>query len=188
MEVTVRQAHAGDAMALAALAAVTFPLACPPDTTQEAMASFIKENLGEQSFAGYLTDPARVLFVAQEVVTSGAGRLLAYSMLIDAPPSDLDVAALMPQAGAVELSKCYAHPDVHGHGVSAALMKRSLEWVSRQGSRATWLGVNSENLRAQAFYGKSGFQLAGTRSFQLGKRVEHDHVMVRPAKDQQRGI
>lgn len=183
MEATIRPALAGDAPALATLAAVTFPLACPRSSTQQAISAFIKENLGEQAFAQYVADPARQLFVAQEVVTSGAGRLLAYSMLVDAPPSDLDVAAVIPATGAVELSKCYAHPDIHGHGVSSTLLQHSLAWVSRRGSRAMWLGVNAENLRAQAFYGKHGFQLAGTRSFQLGKRAEHDYVMVRPAKD-----
>ena len=183
METTIRPARAGDAPALAALAAKTFPLACPPHSPQQDISAFIEENLSEQAFARYLADPARMLFVAQGAVTSGRGRLLAYSMLVDAPPSDSAVAAVVPASGAVELSKCYAHPDVHGHGVSSTLLQHSLDWVSTLGNRAAWLGVNAENLRARAFYGKHGFVVAGTRSFQLGKRVEHDYVMVRLAKD-----
>ena len=183
MEATIRPARAGDAPALAALAAKTFPLACPPHSPQQDISSFIRDHLSEHAFTTYLADRARMLFVAQEVVTSGMGRLLAYSMLVDAPPSDSAVAAVVPTAGAVELSKCYAHPDVHGRGVSSTLLQHSLNWVSTRGNRAAWLGVNAENLRAQAFYGKHGFVVAGTRSFQLGKRVEHDFVMVRPAKE-----
>lgn len=183
MNVEVRVAGPHDAAALAALAAVTFPLACPPETPEKEIAVFIEEHLGEGSFTRYLADPARTLFVAQEIVTSGGGPLLAYSMMVDAPPSDTDVAAVVPDRNAVELSKCYAHPDVHGRGVSAQVMQASLEWVSRNGGRAAWLGVNEANLRAQAFYKKHGFAVAGTRSFQLGKRVEHDFVMVRPKEN-----
>jgi ribosomal protein S18 acetylase RimI-like enzyme len=42
-----------------------------------------------------------------------------------------------------------------------------------------WLGVNRANQRAQRFYLKSGFAIAGTRTFQLGNNVESDYVMIR---------
>ncbi|WP_425859953.1 GNAT family N-acetyltransferase [Arthrobacter sp. TWP1-1] len=180
MDVSIRRASATDASALAQLAAITFPLACPEDSPEAEVAAFVVENLGTQSFAKYLADPQRVLFVAQELGGENNGRLVAYTMLVDAPPSDQDVASVVTQSDAVELSKCYAHPAVHGGGVAARLMQESLEWVSERGNRPTWLGVNTENVRAQAFYSKHGFSIAGTRSFQLGTRVEHDFVMVRP--------
>ncbi|MBP2413299.1 ribosomal protein S18 acetylase RimI-like enzyme [Arthrobacter stackebrandtii] len=187
MEIVIRDAQPGDSAALAVLAAATFPLACPPGSAEADIDAFIAEHLNERAFAGYLSDPARKLFVAEASVTSGMDRLLAYSMLVDATPSDMAVAAAlaaMPAgANAIELSKCYALPDVHGQGVSARLMQHTLNWISRQGGRTAWLGVNSENLRAQAFYGKHGFSVAGTKTFQLGNRVEHDYVMVRPAKN-----
>jgi ribosomal protein S18 acetylase RimI-like enzyme len=180
MDVRIRRASATDASALAQLAAITFPLACPADSPEAEVAAFVVENLGTQSFTKYLADPQRVLFVAQELGGENDGRLVAYTMLVDAPPSDRDVASVVTQSDAVELSKCYAHPAVHGGGVAARLMQASLEWVSGRGNRPTWLGVNSENVRAQTFYSKHGFSIAGTRSFQLGTRVEHDFVMVRP--------
>lgn len=183
MEVVVRAASPADATALAALAAMTFPLACPPDAPQDEIAAFVGEHLTEPAFGRYLADPLRKLFVAQAVVTSGEGQLLAYSMLVDAPPSDLDVAMVVTETGAVELSKCYAHPDVHGHGISAKVMQASLDWISRDVSRASWLGVNAENRRALAFYRRLGFAVVGTRNFHLGNRVEHDFVMVRPKEN-----
>lgn len=179
MEVNIRTAGPSDAAALAELAAITFPLACPAGSSTDDVAAFVKANLGAQAFAGYLADPRRVVFVAEDAATKGPGRLLAYTMLVDSPPSDIDVAAVA-EPDAVELSKCYAHPDVHGGGVAAQILRRSLEWIDGQGNRQAWLGVNSENGRARAFYGKHGFTVAGTRSFQLGSRVEHDHVMLRP--------
>lgn len=180
MKIDIRSARRADAAALAHLAAATFPLACPPESPAAAIDAFINEHLGEASFARYLADPLRHLIVAQEVAATGQGALVAYSMMVDAPPSDIDVLAAVTEPDAVELSKCYAHPDVHGHGVSSQVMRASLDWISKDGGRGSWLGVNVENVRAQSFYKKHGFAVAGTRSFQLGKRLEHDYVMVRP--------
>lgn len=193
MQFGIRRATATDAPALADLAALTFPLACPPDSPSHEIAAFIAQNLGPENFAAYLADPHRVLFVAeepdqqepqqpqlgQEGSVPSPGRLLAYTMLVDAPPADADVAASVQAADAVEFSKCYAHPDTHGTGLAATIMAASLEWIDSQGRGQTWLGVNSENVRAQKFYRKHGFAIAGSRSFQLGTKTEHDYVMVR---------
>ncbi|MCU1580236.1 MAG: family N-acetyltransferase, partial [Rhodoglobus sp.] len=64
MTLDIRRAQAGDAAVLAAIARVTFPLACPPATSAEAIASFIAENLSETSFERYLADPDRALLLA----------------------------------------------------------------------------------------------------------------------------
>ncbi len=186
MGITIRQAGGADAHALAELAAVTFPLACPPDSPPEDVQSFIAGMLDARAFAGYLSDPARALFLAEESpdgggVDGGGPRLLAYTMLVDVPPSDADVAAVVTGPGPVELSKCYARPDCHGSGTTAQVLAVGLDWAAARGARQVWLGVNVENVRARRFYEKHGFSVVGSRNFPLGKRVEHDHVMVRPA-------
>lgn len=179
MQFSIRQANAADAPALAELASLTFPLACPPSSPKAEVEAFILEHLGPTTFAAYLADPLRVIFVAEDQAPKKPGRLLAYSMLIDAPPADADVAALVAAQDTIEFSKCYAHPDTHGAGVAASIMAASLEWIAGQGRQQTWLGVNSENKRAQKFYRKHGFAVIGTRSFHLGKQIEHDYVMLR---------
>ena len=65
-EVTIRRATIEDADRLAFVAAVTFPLACPPHTTREDAAAFVIEHLSAEAFAGYLTDRDRVLLLAEE--------------------------------------------------------------------------------------------------------------------------
>ena len=179
MQFSIRQASAADAPALAELAALTFPLACPPSSPKAEVAAFVQANLGPETFAAYLADPLRMIFVAEDHAPLTAGRLLAYTLLIDTPPVDADVAGLVSAADAIEFSKCYAHPDTHGLGVGASIMAVSLDWIASQGRRHTWLGVNSENERAQKFYRKHGFAVVGARRFQLGKQIEHDYVMVR---------
>ena len=41
------------------------------------------------------------------------------------------------------------------------------------------LGVNGQNARAQAFYRRAGFAVAGERTFTVGRRVERDLVLSR---------
>lgn len=163
-----------DLTELAAVAAATFPLACPPSVSPADAAAFIAENLSTDKFAGYLTDPDRIVLVAR-----GDDRILGYAMLIHGVPDDEDVQQAVPQRPALEISKMYVLPDVHGTGVSAALMTEALERGAQSGAACVWLGVNQENERAQRFYTKFGFRISGTKTFRLGAGIENDYVMVR---------
>ncbi|MGB3909063.1 MAG: GNAT family N-acetyltransferase [Pseudolysinimonas sp.] len=170
----MRRAGDADAALLARLAALTFPLACPPHTTDEAKAAHIARHLGEGSFARYLADPTRALLVAE----SDTG-LLGYTMLVEGEPDDPDVAAAVTTRPTVELSKVYVHPDHHGAGIAAALVAATLEEAAARGAASVWLGVNQENARANRFYDKSGFALVGTKRFEVGDRYEDDFVRER---------
>jgi ribosomal protein S18 acetylase RimI-like enzyme len=173
--VVVRPARADEADAIAALAAVTFPLACPPSSTPEDHAAFITANLTTAHFAAHLADAARDLLVADD-----DGTLVGYTLLVAGEPYDAGVAALVPLRPAVELSKCYVLPGRHGGGVAAPLMTASLDAARARGAAGVWLGVNGENLRAQAFYRRSGFEPVGERTFQVGDQQHHDLVLHRP--------
>ena len=162
--------------ALADVAARTFPLACPPSSTPEDIDAFIAENLSPDRFAEYLTDPDRTVLAARR-----DGRILGYAMTVQGVPDDADVQRAVPLRPAIELSKMYVLADCHGAGVSAALMDAVVRYASAQNAACVWLGVNQQNRRAQRFYGKHGFEVAGTKTFHLGAEVEHDYVMVRPA-------
>ena len=175
MTVSVRRASAADSAALAAVAGVIFPLACPPHTTDEAKAAFIAGNLTAGHFDGYLADSGRDLFLA-EVDGEPAG----YTMLVAGEPKDPDVAAAITLRPTVELSKCYVMPGHHGAGIAVRLMAASLEAARERGAAAVWLGVNQENARAQRFYAKSGFARVGIKRFLVGDRYEDDFVMERP--------
>ncbi|KQQ03773.1 MULTISPECIES: GNAT family N-acetyltransferase [unclassified Rathayibacter] len=170
----IRRAVASDAVALAELAAATFPLACPPHTTAEAKADFVRTVLSVERFREYLAEEARVLFVAED--ESGA---VGYTMLIRGEPSDADAASAITHRPTVEVSKCYALPARHGSGVAGLLMSASLDDARESGARGVWLGVNQENERARRFYAKHGFAVVGTKRFLVGGRYEDDFVLER---------
>ena len=161
--VMVTDAAVGEADELAEVAAATFPLACPPWASPDDIAAFIAANLSAAHFADYLADPShKVLAVRDD------GRIIGYAMLVRQGGD--------PQ---VELSKFYVLADRHGSGASAKLMQSVLDWASASGAHALVLGVNRRNERAQAFYRKHGFEITGTRTFDLGWSVENDFVMTR---------
>jgi len=163
-----------DVKELAAVAARTFPLACPPSVSADNIAAFIGANLTETRFADYLADPERVVLSAHE-----DGRIVGYVMLVRGVADDADVQQAVGVLPAVELSKMYVLPEHHGAGVSAALMTSALAAAAGTDGRCVWLGVNRQNHRAQRFYAKHGFRVSGGRTFQLGPHLEHDYVLVR---------
>ncbi|WP_200171243.1 GNAT family N-acetyltransferase [Tomitella cavernea] len=164
-------AHADE---LAALAAETFPLACPPGVTEADVRVFVGEHLSAARFTEYLADPRRTLFLARE-----GGSAVAYAMLVHAPPADESIARLLTHTPATEISKFYAAPAAHGTGVAGTLMRSVLESCRVRGDAGAWLGVNQENTRAQRFYRKHGFVVAGTKTFMVGADVHDDYVMTR---------
>jgi len=168
---------AAEIQELAAVAARTFPLACPPTATPENIAAFIDTHLSAERFAEYLADEDRVVLAASE-----NGRIVGYCMLIrGVPDGDADVQQAVTLRPSVELSKMYVLPGSHGGAVSAALMQAALDHATAMSAASVWLGVNQQNQRAQRFYAKHGFTINGTKTFHLGAGVENDYVMVRRA-------
>ena len=147
-EATIRRATAEDVDRLAFVAAVTFPLACPPHTTREDAAAFVVEHLSADAFHGYLADPDRILLIAEE-----DGRAIGYTMLVLGEPHDKDVAAAITLRPTIELSKCYVLPGHHGRGVAGRLMQASIDAARECGaavfSRKSRHGSNSSSQTEQ---------------------------------------
>jgi ribosomal protein S18 acetylase RimI-like enzyme len=171
MALAIRRALVDDAALLHDLAAATFGLACPPGTRPEAIAAFISANLSMESFQEYLADSSRDLFIAL-VDGSPAG----YTMLVNAEPQDPDVAASITARPTAELSKVYVLEAHHGAGVAASLVQTTIDAARERGAAGVWLGVNQENAKANRFYEKQGFVLAGSKKFLVGERWEDDFV------------
>jgi GNAT superfamily N-acetyltransferase len=171
MSISVRRADAGDSEALARVAAATFPLACPPHTTDEAKADFIATHLSRANFDDYLADPARDILLAEI-----EGEVVGYTMLVFAEPTDPDVAGALTTRPSIELSKFYVMAGHHGQGIAGVLMKETLDAARRRSAAAVWLGVNEENARANRFYEKNGFEKVGTKRFLVGDNYEDDFV------------
>ena len=169
----IRAATTDDAALLHEIAALTFPLACPPDTLPESIAAFIGANLSTDAFASYLNDPDRDLFLGSIDETPSG-----YTMVVYGEPSDAEVAASVALRPTAELGKCYALAEAHGSGLATALVEASAIAARARGAKSLWLGVNQQNVRARRFYEKCGFSMVGTKRFLVGQRYEDDFVYV----------
>jgi ribosomal protein S18 acetylase RimI-like enzyme len=176
---TARPATSSDAPALASVAALTFPLACPPGTALVDMARFVTTVLSEARFDGYLADPTRHVLALEDDAAESGSPLLGYAMLVTGDPADADVAAVVEARPTVELSKLYVAPAAHGQGAARVLMEAALATAGATGASSIWLGVNQQNARAQAFYAKHGFTRAGTKQFTVGAETHDDFVLAR---------
>ncbi|MCM3661746.1 GNAT family N-acetyltransferase [Georgenia satyanarayanai] len=169
----MRLAGPDDAVALAALAALTFPLACPPSLGPEAIAAHVATRLDADNFARFLTDPAHLVHVAADEDT---GALLGYTMVVlDSPAPGRE-----ESEGVAELSKCYVHPDVHGRGLAGRLVAAATDAAAERGARELWLGTNAANRRARRFYERCGFAVVGKRTYDVGGVPNDDVVMSTP--------
>jgi ribosomal protein S18 acetylase RimI-like enzyme len=176
MTVTVRPALPTDAALLAEVAAVTFPLACPPGSDLADIARVVTTVLSEDAFTRYLADDTRIVLLAVDPTAQGA---LGYSMLVAGDPDDSDVAAAVSSRPTVELSKFYVMPQGHGTGAASTLMAATLEAARATGASSVWLGVNQQNERALRFYAKHGLVRVGTKTFALGDDLQQDFVLER---------
>ena len=163
-----------DAEALAKLAAETFPLACPPGTRPEDIASFIREVLSPTKFSDYLADSARVILLARR-----GSDPIGYAMLILTVPTDPDVREALTAMPTAELSKFYIRQHAHGRGVAQGLMHAATRSATESGAAGMWLGVNQENTRAQSFYRRNGFAVVGVKRFTVGVDTHEDFTMER---------
>ena len=177
VSVIVRRAVDADADGLSRLAALTFPLACTPQTSAEFLATHIATRLDPGSFRRHLADPACTVLLAEDADDDADVETdpLAYTMLIAGEPTDDDVARAIRFRPTVSLERCYVHPDHHGSGLAARLMAATLEAAEATGSAGIWLGVSEENDRANAFYARHGFELVGTKRFHIGDAGEDDN-------------
>ena len=160
---TARRATPADAQTLAALAARTFPLACPPHTPPDAMAEHIATQLSPARFREHMAAGAEFYLIGDE----------AYLMLaFDRPPIDTD------WQRPLEVKRIYVDAHAHGSGLAGQLMKVAFERARQGGHDWLWLGTNKENQRAIRFYEKCGFRIVGERTFFVAETPESDYVLA----------
>lgn len=83
------------------------------------------------------------------------------------------VAVLRMRTDRVE-SRCYVSsvyvlPEAQGHGWGRRLMRQAAERAVEFGKSELWLGVMSQNLRAQEWYKKNGFVAVREEPFTMGR-------------------
>jgi ribosomal protein S18 acetylase RimI-like enzyme len=167
---TIRMATSTDAVRLSELAARTFSDAFAADNRPEDMAVYLAASFTVERQAAELADPEVTTLLAEI-----GSELAGYAQLRSGPAPEE-----VTDPAAHELVRFYVDRHHHGRGVAQSLMAAVLAAARERGARTLWLGVWERNLRAIAFYGKSGFVDVGSHEFWLGSDRQTDRLMARP--------
>ena len=78
-----------------------------------------------------------------------------------------------------EVKRLYLLRQWQGVGRGGMLMDAAMQWLLRDGPGTLWVGVWSENLGAQRFYARRGFQTVGEYLFHVGEARDREFIMRR---------
>lgn len=164
MPITIREATATDAEAIADLSRQTFYETFAPHNTEADMEKFMTEQFTREALIAEVGAPGNMFLLALDN-DEPAG----YARLRE---SEKDKTLHQ-----IEIARLYAATKRIGKGVGKALMQACIDVARAQQKKTIWLGVWEKNHRAIQFYTAWGFEKVGEHDFVLGNDVQHDWLM-----------
>jgi len=166
----LRLARATDASLLAELGARSFEVKFGQLYRPEDLSAFLAESHSEAKVAREIADPAMRVMIAVE-----GERLLGFCKLV--------MACGWPEhargSKAIELKQLYTDPEATGQGIGATLTDWALDEARRSGADEIQLSVWSENLGAQKFYQRYGFEKIADIHFMVGQQRDEEFLFAR---------
>ncbi len=169
MTTVLRPATAADVPALAALARDSFVAAFGPLYRPEDLALFLEEWRTESAYREALAVPAKRIQLAEL-----DGRLAAYAVI--ALGDGFEERPAPHPARPVMLSQLYCAAEATGHGLGAALMEWAIGEARAWRADALQLSVFSDNLGAQRFYRRYGFEHVADIDFWVGNHRDDEFL------------
>lgn len=171
-EPTIRRAAAADAETLSALGARTFSETFAHLYPPEDLQAFLADAYGLERTRADLADPAKASWLVEV-----DGEPIGYAL---AGPCGLPHSEVTAACG--ELKRIYFLKARQGGGLGGRLFAEAMGWLLRDGPRNVWIGVWSENFGAQRFYARHGFVKVGEYGFEVGRTVDREFILRRPAE------
>ncbi len=157
--------------ALSSLAVATFTLTFGHLYPPEDLTDFLETSYAADILRSEVQDPRQFWRMAWD-----DGKALGY---LQCGPVGLPHAEADP-AKHGELKRLYVDPSAQGRGLGKTLLAIALDHLAeRYGEAPQWIGVWSENHRAQALYGAHGFVQVGAYDFPVGRVRDHEFILRR---------
>ena len=169
----IRQATLADTDTLSALSARTFIEAFGPMYPPADLQEFIDTAYSPAKQAQAIGAPGNAVFLLER----DDGEAVGYAAVGPCGLPHPDV-----REGDGELKRLYLRRDAQNGGVGAQLFDQALAWLERDGPRTLWISVWSENFGAQRFYERHGFEKVGEYGFKVGRTVDREFILRRPAE------
>lgn len=171
MATAIRRATVADAETVSALAAQTFTETFGHQYPEADLQFFLRDSYAVDKQKLILGHPDYAVWLL-EVEGKAVGHAAA-------GPCGLPHADVADGDG--ELKRLYVLREHQNGGWGARLFETAQEWLLRDGPRTLWIGVWSENLGAQRFYARYGFERVGDYDFIVGGTRDHEYILRRPA-------
>ena len=167
MTIEIRVADRSDAGLLAELGRETFVRAFESQINHRDLIHYADQRFGQKQQTIELAEPGAVFFIGRH-----DGEVVGYAKLCaSVPPPRVNA------SHAIELERLYLYSKWRGHGAARALMDVCLLEAQERSCDAMWLDVWDQNLRAEAFYRKYGFDIVGDRPYMVGS-IEQRHLLM----------
>lgn len=167
----IRRATVDDAATLSRLAARTFTETFGHLYAPEDLAAFIADSYAVEKQRTILAHPDYAVWLLER-----DGEALGHAA---AGPCGLPHPEVAPGDG--ELKRLYVLREAQNGGWGGRMFEAALAWLLRDGPRRLWIGVWSENLGAQRFYGRYGFAKVGEYIFPVGAQQDLEFILRRDA-------
>lgn len=169
---TIRRATPDDAARLARLGAATFTETFGHLYPPEDLHAFLSSVHVPEAWSRTLSDPQRAVWLVELPSETDIGFMLVGAC-------KLPVENLESTAG--EVQQLYVLAKYHNLRLGTRLMELGLSWLDSQARSPIYIGVWSENLGAQRFYGRYGFHKVGEYGFPVGGTIDREFILKREA-------
>ncbi len=168
-DLIIRRAGPEDVEALAAIGAATFTETFAHLYPPQDLSDFLAEAYGLPRTRADMAHPAKASWLVED-----NGRAVGYAT---AGLSDLPHPEVGPRS--YELKRFYLLKSCQNGGIGGQLWGVASDWMLAQDPVDLWIGVWSENLGAQRFYARHGFEKVGEYGFRVGQTVDHEFILRR---------
>src|SRR5690606_3880133 len=169
---TIRRATPDDATTLSQLAARTFVETFGHLYPAEDLQAFLADAYAVDKQRTILAHPDYAVWLLER-----DGVAVGHAA---AGPCGLPHPDVAPGDG--ELKRLYVLKAHQNGGMGGKLFATALDWLLRDGPRTLWIGVWSENLGAQRFYARHGFEKVGEYEFPVGRVRDREFILRREAR------
>ena len=196
---SIEDAVPTDAEAIAKIGATTFATSFGYSMPGEDVKAYLEEAYTPTAISKDLANRQNHFFVARLQSGDAAenGKVVGFLQM----KLGTTEPCLPPDMPMCEINRIYVSMDHVGGGTGQLLMEGCLEWArdrllgsgSKEGDGVVdggnegveerkvgvWLGVWEENVKAQRFYRRWGFEKVGSHEFTMGGTTQTDFVMVK---------
>ena len=196
-EVVIQDAIPADAEAIAKIGATTFANSFGYSMPAEHLQAYLASAYTPTAISKELANKQNQFFVARlnSAHAGDNGKVVGFIQM----KLGTTEGCIPSNVPLCELHRIYVSVDQVGGGIGQLMMERGLKWARNrllgsellggatvvgnegaEGQKAgVWLGVWEENVKAERFYRRWGFERVGTHDFTTGDTRQTDSVMIK---------